>query len=456
MKHAKPGDAYADTFTTVNAANVPTNADATPAGTVYLNGTAQPGTAVTVAAVSGKTGQYRATFTHSAGWSHGNHVGVLIEAVIGGTTYTCWLEDVTLVTHSTNTLPSAAANGAGGLHTIGSGTGQFNVSGGLVYADKRAHMGVTALGERLASGTFPLPASNTTVTLYLAATSTVPAEYVGAKIRVYSNDGAGNEGWELPTRVTSVAIVPVGGNDYLVATVSPALVRTPTTSSDWVVEFERVLLDAGGAVTVGTNNDKANYSLSAAGVSAVWAALVAGITTANSIGKRIIDFLDVAVGSRLAPTTAGRTLNVSAGGVVDDTAGTTTLLTRVTGTLTTAAQDTLDVANLLAAIQAVPGLTWAYTAASRTLGADTVVAASVKAVLLPFIRLMLRKDPAPAADHASELGEINADTGTGAGTFASTSDSQESIRDNLGAGGGGGEGVVKNLRSDIRTSRSSS
>ena len=49
--------------------------------------------------------------------------------------------------------------------------------------------------------------------------------------------------------------------------------------------------------------------------------------------------------------------------------------------------------------------------------------------LLNYIRLLARKDAAVVTDLATELGEINADTGTGTGTY-SNNDSQESIRDN--------------------------
>lgn len=54
-----------------------------------------------------------------------------------------------------------------------------------------------------------------------------------------------------------------------------------------------------------------------------------------------------------------------------------------------------------------------------------------------FFQLSLRKDTAIATDNATELTEINADGGTGVGGYLSTSDSQEAIRDNSGGGGGG-------------------
>lgn len=43
-------------------------------------------------------------------------------------------------------------------------------------------------------------------------------------------------------------------------------------------------------VTVATNNDKAGYALSSGGIQAIWDALTSTLTTANSIGKRILDF----------------------------------------------------------------------------------------------------------------------------------------------------------------------
>jgi hypothetical protein len=49
---------------------------------------------------------------------------------------------------------------------------------------------------------------------------------------------------------------------------------------------------ASGLVTVGTNNDKTGYTLSAAGVQAIWDALTSALTTVGSIGKLIADNLN--------------------------------------------------------------------------------------------------------------------------------------------------------------------
>jgi hypothetical protein len=46
-----------------------------------------------------------------------------------------------------------------------------------------------------------------------------------------------------------------------------------------------------------------------------------------------------------------------------------------------------------------------------------------------WLRLALRKDAAVATDHATELSEINANGGSGAGAYDNTTDSEEALRD---------------------------
>lgn len=102
-----------------------------------------------------------------------------------------------------------------------------------------------------------------------------------------------------------------------------------------------------GNVTVGTNNDKTGYALSAASVQAIWDALTTALTTVGSIGKRLADDIDATISSR----------STYAGG---DTAGTTTLLSRLTATRA----GNLD--NLDAAISSVAAAVWNYLTASAT------------------------------------------------------------------------------------------
>ena len=80
---------------------------------------------------------------------------------------------------------------------------------------------------------------------------------------------------------------------------------------------------------------------------------------------------------------------------------------------------------------------------------DTAQAA-ILTKLLAYIRLLVRKDAATATDQATELTAINADAGSGAGTFTNTTDSVEAIRDQGdaawttgGGGGGGGNATIE-------------
>lgn len=66
----------------------------------------------------------------------------------------------------------------------------------------------------------------------------------------------------------------------------------------------RTLTAFGFSVTVGTNNDKTGYSLSAAGIQAIWDALTAALTTAGSIGKLLVDNVNATISSRSSHTAA--------------------------------------------------------------------------------------------------------------------------------------------------------
>lgn len=64
----------------------------------------------------------------------------------------------------------------------------------------------------------------------------------------------------------------------------------------------RTLTGFGFTVTVGTNNDKTGYALAVAPptVANIWDAATSGMATVGSVGKRIADYVDAAVSSRLA------------------------------------------------------------------------------------------------------------------------------------------------------------
>lgn len=141
-----------------------------------------------------------------------------------------------------------------------------------------------------------------------------------------------------PAAVSDVTAVPASVWSYITRTLTAGgggggataqevweyATRTLTADSAGVTtllsRIGSALTISSGKVTVGTNDDKSGYTLSSAGIQAIWDALTSALTTAGSIGKRIVDYLDVAVSSR----------STYAGG---DTSGTTTLLSRIIGTL---------------------------------------------------------------------------------------------------------------------------
>jgi|SRR5882672_882242 len=128
-------------------------------------------------------------------------------------------------------------------------------------------------------------------------------------------NGAGSAGdpWltALPGAYGAGSAGNIVGNN-LNATVSSRLASASITLS-------------GGAVTVGTNNDKTGYALSGAGVQAIWDALTSALTTAGSIGKRLTDFITGDAFVRLGAP-AGASVSADIAAIKSDTG---TILTDV-------------------------------------------------------------------------------------------------------------------------------
>jgi len=88
------------------------------------------------------------------------------------------------------------------------------------------------------------------------------------------------------------------------------------------------------------------------------------------------------------------------------------------------------------------------TGYALTSGERTSIGGAVRTALLGLFRLITRKDAAVATDEATDLTAINADGGSGGGSYDNTTDSHEAIRDRgdaewvTGAGGGDGARTV--------------
>ncbi len=109
----------------------------------------------------------------------------------------------------------------------------------------------------------------------------------------------------FPTNFSSLAItvggaVTVGTNNdktgYTVSTVQDKTGYSLTQA--FPSNFSSLAITAGGAVTAGTVNDKAGYSLSASGIDSIWDELTTGHTTTGSYGKLLTDNIDAAISSR--------------------------------------------------------------------------------------------------------------------------------------------------------------
>ena len=139
------------------------------------------------------------------------------------------------------------------------------------------------------------------------------------------------------------------------------LTNAPSDSSGVTALLTRIasaLTITSGKVDV---NDKTGFSLSSAGVQAIWDALTSALTTVGSVGKRIADYLDAAVSSR----------STYAGGAVASVTAAVTVGTNndKTGYSISGTKNTLDALNDITAASV-----WAVTTRLLTAGTNIVLA----------------------------------------------------------------------------------
>lgn len=104
-------------------------------------------------------------------------------------------------------------------------------------------------------------------------------------------------------------------NDVTVATVTTVTNLTNAPSSgDFTSTMKTSLNNATPSVTV---SDKTGFSLSAAGIQAIWDALSSALTTVGSIGKRLVDYLTGDIFARIG-LPAGASVSVDIAAVKSD------------------------------------------------------------------------------------------------------------------------------------------
>jgi len=213
----------------------------------------------------------------------------------------------------------------------------------------------------------------TTLLTRIASALTITSGKVDVNDKTgFSLSGAGIQGiWDA---LTSALTTNNSVGKYIVNTLSTYAGGDTTGTTTLLSRIASALTITGGKVDV---NDKTGFSLSGAGIQAIWDALTANLTTVGSVGKYIVTTLSTYAGgdssgvtTLLSRLTAPRATNLDnldttvssrstyAGG---DTAGTTTLLSR----LTAQRASNLDFLDTL--VSGVKDAVW--TVASRTLTA---------------------------------------------------------------------------------------
>lgn len=168
-------------------------------------------------------------------------------------------------------------------------------------------------------GTLPTvtPAAGAMVKISLAL-----GEMNGDNITVVCSDAAGSEWCDLTIniqtstrQVDDLAFPATSGRSMVVdasGLVDSCTVKVGPTGSGTA----QTARDIGAGVIAATVSDKTGYSLSLGGIQAIWDALTSALSTANSIGKLLVDNINATISSR----------STYAGG---DTSGVTTLLSRI-------------------------------------------------------------------------------------------------------------------------------
>jgi hypothetical protein len=201
--------------------------------------------------------------------------------------------NISAIKTKTDFLPSATAGAAGGVFIAGTNaattvTTSFTTTftGNLTGSVNSVTSGVTVTTNNdksgySISGTITTldglnnfdPATDTVANVTTVATLTGHTPQTGDSFARIGINGAGLTNINLPNQTMDI-VGDITGN----LSGSVGSVTAP--------------------VTVGTNNDKTDYSLSTAGIKAIWDQLTSALTTVGSIGKLIVDNIDAAISSR--------------------------------------------------------------------------------------------------------------------------------------------------------------
>lgn len=330
------GDTIDVKFTTVNTSGVPTTLAGSPVISAYPgNSTTEVTAGITLTVdFDSRTGMHnvRVVASNGNGYAAGNYYLVITTGTVSGSSVVGYVIGAFSIESRSAVMPTTAARtldiSAGGeagvdWANVGSPTTTLGLSGTTVKTatdvetdtqDIQARLPAALVSGRIDSsvgayqtGLTPLQPTTAGRTLDVSTTGEAGVDW--------ANVGSPSTSVNLAATTTNVvntatAVTTVNG---LAANVITA--TSIATGAFTATKFASGAFDAVWTVTVRTLSAFAfSVDLSAGAVQAIWDALTSALTTVGSIGKLLVDRIDAAITSRLAPTVAARTLDVTATG----------------------------------------------------------------------------------------------------------------------------------------------
>lgn len=269
--------------------------------------------------------------------------------------------------------------------------------------------------------------------------------------------------------------------DFMVvpATVYDALITNATTAAGGLGDIQRMAgtaltgRDIGASVLLSSGTGTGQVKLSNGYVAPNWGDVGNPTATVGLSGTTVKTATDVETDTQdIQSRLPAALVNSRMDSTVDGTGMEAGALTAIRGELTTelgridAAVSTratpahvnteCDAAISDAGLPAATA-TAVWAAGTRTLTSITGLGIALAAKLTKYVQLLARKDSAIATDNATELTEINANGGSGAGSYTSTTDALEAIRDRGDAAwlSGGSAPTVEEIDAQLTSSHGS-
>lgn len=230
-------------------------------------------------------GQYELALTQAD--TNGNNLSFFFTATgdvpVEKTIVTTAADPTDAVRFGLTALPNAAAEAAGGLYTRGVGAGQIAQD---ANGNVRVNVDTIKTNPVVNAGTVTFPAGAT-----LASTTNITAGTITTTTNVTNAPTAGDLTATMKASVTTAATAAtpaaasvtgnVAGN--VVGSVGSVVGNVGGNVTGSVGSVVGAVGSVTAAVTVGTNNDKTGYALSAATITALWNEVLDGAFTARQL-----------------------------------------------------------------------------------------------------------------------------------------------------------------------------